>query len=300
MAGRYCPLIKCEPLARLWAHKIVFLPNGMPKVIHQTWKTTDVPKHWAESQASWQALHPDWLYLLWTDADIEAYIKLSRPQAWALFERQSYPIQRVDLFRYFVLHDFGGLYSDLDIVPIKAVDKYLGPGQIFLVKSANTPSVYTNALMASTTSESARKFWTLMVEHVNKWPTTAYDTVLSISRHMHIMISTGPMALTSVVTRSTEPITLLPSKLWNPYDLSVAGSVQEQTEPLAIVRILEGSSWHGADSGLLSFLHTFKVPILVFLSLYFVYYIVWAQLLKIKFTTLSKLFSKKRRLQNTK
>ena len=44
--------------------------SGIPKIIHQTWKTKEVPEKWKKSQEEWQRLHPDWLYILWTDEDI--------------------------------------------------------------------------------------------------------------------------------------------------------------------------------------------------------------------------------------
>ena len=42
----------------------------IPKIIHQTWKTQEVPEHWKESQEEWQKLMDyGWEYMLWTDED---------------------------------------------------------------------------------------------------------------------------------------------------------------------------------------------------------------------------------------
>lgn len=40
----------------------------VPKIIHQTWKSKDVPEQWRAAQASCRDLHPDYEYRLWTDA----------------------------------------------------------------------------------------------------------------------------------------------------------------------------------------------------------------------------------------
>lgn len=283
-----CPAIECKPLQRLLAEKPGRLPNGVPMVIHQTWKDDQVPDHWLASKEAWTSLHPDWLYLLWTDADIKAYIQGLRPQAWALFERMEYPIQRVDLWRYFVLHDFGGVYSDLDIMPVKSITEPLGAtlGSVFLVNSANTTSHYTNALMASAVDAASRAFWASVVDRVATFPRNWTERLASSVRHLHVIMSTGPMALTGAATHGSVPFTVLPRPLWNPYDLSLAGDLQAQERPEALVKILQGSSWHAADSSIVSFAHVFKVPLLVLVGLCVMYYVIGAQLLARRFKAL--------------
>jgi mannosyltransferase OCH1-like enzyme len=279
-----CPAVECRPLQILWASQVTRLPNGVPKIIHQTWKTDTVPDHWALSKTSWATLHPDWIYLLWTDQDIEAYITYSRgPTMWNFFQSLPHAIQRIDLWRYFVLADFGGLYSDLDIAPVQNVEPYLSSGNVFLVNSANTPSHFTNALMASNTSKEARVFWTTLIEYVLAFPQTYQDRVVSmLAPHLHIMMSTGPMALTRVSQTSVVPITVLPRRIWNPFDLSVAGSLEDQNDKLAIVRILHGSSWHDVDSKFISLLHIVKWPLISLAVLLLVYYVIWATMIRYK------------------
>ena len=278
-----CPNFRgCVPLETLWGASLQWLPNGIPKIIHQTWKTRVVPEHWAQSQGSWKTHHTSWLYLLWTDDDIRNYIQVARPSAWALFEKLEWPIQRVDLFRYFVLYDFGGLYVDLDILCKGPIDDALGTsnGDIFLVHSANTPSHYTNALMASSLRPSAKRFWSSVVAHVESWPTKLSEKLLGHAlRHLQIMMSTGPMALTKVANETLEAITVLPQKRWNPFDLSVAGDLEEQVSQDALVQILSGSSWHDVDSQAISMLHIYKWPLVAMAVLLGLYTIINARLM---------------------
>lgn len=283
-----CPGLECAALQKLWASPPGRLANGVPKVIHQTWKSTDLPDHWKPSAEAWQRLHPDWVYLLWTDGDIEAYIKGLRPQAWALFQSLPHMIQRVDLWRYFVLHDFGGLYADLDIMPVKPVGPSLEAslGSVFLVPSANWATHYTNAFMVSTTDAMAKAFWTSVIDHVRTWPHSMAQTLLSYVRHFEIIMSTGPMALTEAASNGRVPYTVLPKKLWNPYDLQRAGVLAEQESKEALVQILQGSSWHGPDSTVLSFLHTFKWPLIVLVTLLGLYYVIGAELVQRNFARL--------------
>lgn len=294
-----CPALECAALQKLWAAKPDRLANGVPKIIHQTWKSSEVPDHWRPSHEAWQRLHPTWIYLLWTDADMEAYIRGLHPQAWPLFESMAHTIQRVDLWRYFVLHDFGGLYADLDIMPVKAVDAALerSLGSVFLVPSANWSTHYTNAFMASGTDAVSRAFWASVVDHVRQWPKSLTDKALSNVRHFQIIMSTGPMALTSAATLGLQPFVVLPRRLWNPYGLHQAGQLQDQDQEEALVQILEGSSWHGPDSAALSFLHTFKWPLIILTVLSGLYYVIGSQLVRENFARLVKRLTRLRRLR---
>jgi mannosyltransferase OCH1-like enzyme len=188
------------------------------------------------------------------------------------------------------LYQFGGLYVDLDIMPVKNVSKDLSitQGHIYLVRSANTPQNFTNAIMASDTSESARRFWTSMFEHVNGFPNTISEIACSTIRHLEIMMSTGPLALTEVSQTSKEVVTVLPSQLWNPYDLEVAGSMEHQTNQDSLVKILKGSSWHNFDSSIISFVHVHKKWLIAFALLLSLLYIVNSELLYDKFEFLRR------------
>jgi len=296
-----CPSFpNCKPLELLWNTKVEFLPNGLPKIIHQTWKTDTVPEHWASSKERWQTLHPTWLYVFWTDQDIDAYVRLAKPTMYSTFRNLQWPIQRVDLFRYFVLHDFGGIYVDLDIRPVTSIDSYLETtfGDIFLVHSANTPSNFTNAFMMSTIRPNARRFWQSMMNHVKEWPKTWLEGTLASIRHLHIMMSTGPMALTSVANATNEAITVLPSSRWNPYDLAMAEDLSLQNAEGAIIQILPGSSWHAMDSKAISFLHIYKWPLILLASLYVIYKLIHEKILQQKVAALVRLLHRRKAIKH--
>jgi len=73
---------------------------GIPKIIHQTWKSrSDLPETFRAWMASWLRHNGDWQYWLWTDADIRRLISTVFPQYLSLFD--SYPTNgyRVDIFR---------------------------------------------------------------------------------------------------------------------------------------------------------------------------------------------------------
>ena len=118
-------------------------------IIHQTWKSENLssaPQGWLQAAEAWKAWHPDCQYKLWTDESLRNFI--SDKFSWFLNTYDSYPhvIQRVDSARYFILYEYGGLYSDLDIAPLQNVSILFKRGVTLPI----TPNVgLSNALMAS-------------------------------------------------------------------------------------------------------------------------------------------------------
>src|SRR5687768_5764884 len=118
----------------------------IPKIIHQTWKDNDIPEHWKDSPEAWKLHHPNWEYRFWTDSDLRNLIRDKYPWFLEIYDNYPYPIQRVDAARYFILYTFGGIYSDLDILPNRPFDQLLREGSgVFLVSSPNA-NILTNAL----------------------------------------------------------------------------------------------------------------------------------------------------------
>lgn len=86
----------------------------IPKIIHQTWKTNNVPENCKAYVQTWKTLHPDWKYILWTDADLDEFIAAHYPDFLEIFRNYPKGVQRADAARYLLLHRFGGVYTDLD------------------------------------------------------------------------------------------------------------------------------------------------------------------------------------------
>lgn len=104
----------------------------VPKLIHQTWKTSQIPTSLQNYVQTWKEKNPDFEYMLWTDRSMRELIKKDYP--WFLKYYDSYPhhIMRVDAFRLFVLHKHGGIYVDLDVECYKSPEPLLKESPILL------------------------------------------------------------------------------------------------------------------------------------------------------------------------
>jgi hypothetical protein len=124
----------------------------LPKLLHVQWRTRELAPGSMQANvlARYQALFPELEIRIWTDDEMQNLV--AADYAWFLPLYKSYPqnIQRVDSARYFILHKYGGLYSDLDYMPLRDFWDVLSPG---LVSLAESPIAFAekvqNSMMAS-------------------------------------------------------------------------------------------------------------------------------------------------------
>jgi mannosyltransferase OCH1-like enzyme len=246
-----------------------FTKNGIPKIIHQTWKTKDVPEKWKTSEKEWKRLHPTWIYHLWTDEEIRNHISTHHPDLLALHDSYPHNIQRADMIRYIVLHDFGGVYSDLDLYPVKNIESYLTNSTDYVVYSANS-NCFTNALMI------AKKGSPIHLEAMNalKNPKPWWAVI----KHLHVMSTTGPLMFHQVMKNTSHLYSILPQPLFNPYSITDNLDIEKNN---VYIRTLEGSSWHSWDSAFINtvvkYQNTFIVLgiLLFFLIVFFIIYLIY-------------------------
>ncbi len=239
----------------------------IPKIIHQTWKDNNIPDKWKISENMWKQHHPDWKYILWTDKMIRDYIEIGYPEFLNLFDSYKYNIQRVDMIRYFILKDFGGIYSDLDLYPTENLDKWFeDENDIYLVFSGNVYGCITNSFMAS---KKNAPFWDEVLKNLhNKVPWFCF------LKHLEIMYSTGPMFITNIAKKYNKVIGILPRVCFMAYDSNENWNVKKKE---ALLLPLEGKSWNSLDSHILNFLNNHKKLFIIFfiiLNLYLIYFFI--------------------------
>lgn len=112
----------------------------IPCFIHQTWKTNDMSEldGWMrESVLSFQDHNPECKHKIWSDAEVEEFMKKNYPElaeAWPTLK----PVERADLFRYAVVHTLGGFYADMDVNCLKPLKEWHIPDDTELVVGYET------------------------------------------------------------------------------------------------------------------------------------------------------------------
>jgi len=126
---------------------------SVEKVIHQTWKVSDLPEPYLTYADSVKLHNPGYQYRLWTDADNRALIASRFSWFLETYDSYTHPIERVDAARYFILYEFGGVYIDLDMECFKSFDTLFDQDDCCWFSLEAGPSienkVVSNAFMAA-------------------------------------------------------------------------------------------------------------------------------------------------------
>ena len=119
----------------------------IPKLIHQSWQTTDLSTYGkiaVRSQNSWKRLYPDFEYKFWTDEDIAKYIKKQPLKYQDTFHTLDKNIKKMDFFRYLILYEYGGIYVDMDFIARTRIENKILLDYGFIGYKAHRPTDGTN------------------------------------------------------------------------------------------------------------------------------------------------------------
>ena len=93
-----------------------------PKHIHQIYTGYDgkpIPSNYLENIKTWKNNFPNYNYTLWNARMIEELIKHRYTELEDLYFGYSQWINRVDMSKYVIMYEYGGIYADLDIFSTK-------------------------------------------------------------------------------------------------------------------------------------------------------------------------------------
>jgi len=175
-----------------------FMPM-IPKIIHQQWKTDQVPHKFMQWHLSWHKHYPktEYTHMLWTDDTARDLIKTHYRWFLETYDAYEHNINRADAVRYFILHKYGGIYADLDYEPTTNFYDSLPQNQVGVVESPYYWNEKTqNSLMSSPASD---PFWLDL-----------FHQLVIHSKLDDVLTSTGPRLLDAAIEVSTQPAYILP------------------------------------------------------------------------------------------
>ena len=222
----------------------------IPKIIHQTWKDEKLSKEYIKSIKGYKKIYPGYQHILWDDNKMRQFIK--KYYTWFLntYDNYKYNIQRCDSWRYFVLYHYGGIYSDLDIIPKKMISN-IDKIDLLIPETQNTNlNLYkynlTNSFLISSKNNS---FMFYCMNNLEK-----AKNKFNFLPHIHIMYSTGPAFISlnyeSFFTKKKNII--LNKEYFNPGSKSLFIHTK-------------GCSWHNWDSKMIKIINENKLFALILL-----------------------------------
>ncbi|CZS89882.1 related to glycosyl transferase [Rhynchosporium agropyri] len=200
-----------------------------PKKIWQSWKTDPLEFEQRETERarSWPKLNPGHRYEVLTDGNDMDYVEthfgrdgvINRPDIVETYRTLNTTIIKADLLRYLVMYAEGGVYADIDVENIRAVNTWIPPQfderDVDLVISVEIDEpAFVNHTILGQKSQSFCQ-WTFMtkprhpvmlrlIEHVLHWLNeVAQKQAVSIAaiklNFDEVITGTGPSAFTSAV-----------------------------------------------------------------------------------------------------
>lgn len=215
--------------------------DSYPKIIHQIWITDTnkpLPEKWKDSPAMWKKIYPDYEYILWNNDRAMKEFDLGNFK---------YLIQKVDYLKYLIMDKYGGIYSDLDLYPLKRFDKLITRScDCCIVKSQFNPSYYTNCFLMGKPNT---KIWKDILSACRKRRDDGYK----FTKHIDVTRTTGSWLLTSVT--KNRDVYVLPDE-FNPNVLD--GKYESE-----YFRALEGQSWVAFDTKAMVWIYKNRILLLI-------------------------------------
>lgn len=208
----------------------------IPRIVHQIWLGEDTPEpppHMAEASRTWPARNPGWAHRVWGAPEVDALFAAVRPDLVDLYRSYPYCVQRADAARYLILHVHGGVYADFDIACAGPLDDMVRED---LVLAPTRPFGLSNDLIM------ARPGHPLLQAALDGLP-AAYRRWHRgwVPPYLRVMLATGPSYFTSVHLRLGAEARAR---------LLTADEYGHGEADRALVRHLQGSTWHAWDARL--------------------------------------------------
>jgi mannosyltransferase OCH1-like enzyme len=237
----------------------------IPRIIHQTYKSADIPSAWIATSESCKTMNPSYTHYLWTDTTARSFIQRSYPWFLHTYDNYPYPIQRSDAVRYFILQHFGGIYIDLDVGCRRCLDPLLNSSiwfprtQPYGVSNDVMASIPGHPLMMKLALDLQDRHASLLPPYMEVFWTTGPMYVNNILsswlQHKRNAIEEGTVEHSVDISTQEDGLVILPPEFY------------DRTE-YSFFRHVPGSSWHGPDAVLLGwiFQHSGKLSMMVSLS----------------------------------
>ncbi len=81
---------------------------GIPKILHQSWKSLDLPPKFEKWSMTCREKHRDWDWVVWTDEDNLELVRRYFPWLESSYRALPSEIYRADLVRHLYMYSFGG------------------------------------------------------------------------------------------------------------------------------------------------------------------------------------------------
>ena len=201
----------------------------IPKIIHQFAPEDKKKWHpiWKPCRRSWLVHHvQEWRFDLWGDRSFDFFIKKhwSDKMHWEILTNFPIQIVKLDIARYIIMYEMGGIYSDMDTFCYKNFYNTLDSDKIYLGPSHSNLELVQNSLLIST---GRNLFWREVIAE-------AFKRIKNFDTRILKDISNDPESPYHSFVRWSAGCGLLSDmyeKLKNIYNIEILDKSKFQVEP---------------------------------------------------------------------
>lgn len=217
---------------------------AIPAIIHLIWLGSTPPPAVNLAVASWKKHHPHWEIKLWTEREMETFV-WSSFHAENFFKKGKNWAEKSDILRFEILYQFGGIYSDTDVICLNSFENLVATGITFFAGfESNVVKRFGRPLIGSAII-GAEKNSPIMKRCID-FSQTAEDAP---TIHQHIRSGPGPITKASyeALEAGKTNILLLPCSYLYPLPwekrLATLKEVIENIRPESLAIHLWEGSW---------------------------------------------------------
>ena len=163
---------------------------SIPKIIHQTFKSKDLPFITKWHISRFKKRNQDYIYEFYDDTRIEKFLAEEfEPEILKLYQRLNIGAAKADFFRYAVLLKKGGVYLDIDSSIKGSLNDFINSTDSAIISEEKNPGIFVQwALVYEAGHPFLKQVLELVCENIryNKYP-----------HDVHRM--TGPTAYTKAI-----------------------------------------------------------------------------------------------------
>jgi len=196
---------------------------NLPKVFHQIWLGESIIPHLlVKYSVTWRNNHLDWNFCLWDDKKSRVLIEEKYPDLLLKYDSLPFLTQRVDIIKYVVLYEYGGVYLDFDCECLRPIDNLLThpiclglePREEDLHKEF--PFFLGSAFMATIPNT---YFFSTTIDRCQQQLELLTPKWQELSKYYYVMETTGPTLLNRVYQdfNEKESVKLLPPEQIGPF-----------------------------------------------------------------------------------
>lgn len=236
---------KFDCFCQKWCTSNISSSNfSIPPMIHLIWLGSVPPQTVDLAIASWEKYHPNWKIKLWTDEEIKNFT-WSSPRSENFFQQGKNWAEKSDILRFEILYQFGGIYSDTDVVCLKSFEDLVTKELTFFAGlESNKIKRFGRPLVGSAIIGAAKN--SAVIKRCLDFSQTLEEAP---SIHQHIRSGPGPITKASyeALESGQENILLLPCSYLYPLPwekrLASLNEIIENIRPESFAIHLWEGSW---------------------------------------------------------